>query len=261
MGGFYRNLTGSSAAKASKRGAAEAVEGQERGLDYLMEKEALPRQFSEGALQQLGGLFGVGGDPNAMQNMQNSPIYQQIMSNQGSALAAGEDSILRNASMTGGLRSGNTQDALSRYAGDLNTQFTNQAMQSSLAGLQGLSGIGSDGVNIANAMAGIGNTRAQGTIGAAQTKQDAYGQIMSAASGAAAGGAFSDARLKDNVKPQGDKNGHKWYSWTWSEEAEALGLSGPDEGVMAHEVALTRPDAVTSRNGYLVVDYKMLGVQ
>lgn len=281
MGGFVRTLTGSRAAKASGRAAAGQAEGLERAaeiqaesqreaLDYLKAREALPQEFREGALSQIGGLYGLGDVPGqeVMANLQASPIYGAITGQR----QAGEEAILRNAAATGGLRSGNVQDALARYSGDLE----NQALMQSLSGLQGLAALPSNANQIAGAIGGIGQTLGQGVAGAAQTL--AQGKIAGAqaqqagtmgliqamtgaAQGAAKAGGFSDSRLKSNVRPLGEKNGHKWYAWDWNKDAEALGLIGPDEGVMAHEVMQTNPEAVAVRDGYLAVDYAALGVQ
>ncbi len=276
MGGFVRTLTGSRAAKASGRAAAGQARGIERAaelqaesqreaLDYLKAREALPQEFREGALSQIGGLYGLGdvSGQEVLASLQASPIYGAITGQR----QAGEEAILRNAAATGGLRSGNVQDALARYSGDLE----NQALMQSLSGLQGLAALPSNANQIAGAIGGIGQTLGQGVAGAAQTL--AQGQIAGAqaqqagtmgllnAATSAAGAAFSDSRLKSNVRPLGEKNGHKWYAWDWNKDAEALGLIGPDEGVMAHEVMQTNPEAVAVRDGYLAVDYAALGVQ
>jgi hypothetical protein len=274
MGGFVRTLTGSKAAKASNRAAAGQAEGIEAGaqiqadaqmaaLDYLKEREALPQQFRESALGQIGGLYGIGdvsGD-QALASLRSSPMYGAITSQR----AAGEDAILRNQAMTGGLRSGNTQDALARYSGDLE----NQALMQSLSGLQGLASLPSNASQIASGISGVGQTLGQGVMGSAQTlaqgqvagaqaQQAGLGGLLTAGLGAA-GLAFSDPRLKTNVQAQGERSGHKWYSWTWNKAAEALGLKGDSEGVMAHEVLATHPEHVSTRDGYMVVNYAAIG--
>ena len=255
MGGFFRKLTGEKAARETGIAGREAAAAQQEALDYLKEREAIPREFSEAATEQFGGLFGLGdvSGEEALANIQGTPIYQAIMGQRES----GEEAILRNAAATGGLRSGNVQDALARYSGDLETQ----ALTQSLSGLQGLANLPSNANQIAGLTANIGQTLAQSRIGSAQTQQAGLmGLLNTAIGGAEAVAAFSDARLKDNIKPAGQRNGHNWYTWDWSEEAEALGLSGPDEGVMAHEIIETVPEAVRANRGYLTVDYSALGV-
>lgn len=248
------SLTGKTAGDASREAAGVQAGSQEEVLDFLKEREALPREFSEGALQTLGGLFGLGdiSPRKAIRSIEQSPLFGAILGQR----EAGEEAILRNASATGGLRSGNVQDALAGF----NIDLENQALMQGISGLQGLANLPTQTQNIANTMSGIGQTQAQGILGEAQTRQAAVGNLANLGLGAASL-AFSDVRLKDNVREIGEKNGHKWYAWDWNEEAEQLGLSGPDEGVMAHEVAVHAPEAVYTRDNYLVVDYSALGVQ
>lgn len=124
--------------------------------------------------------------------LESSPIYEAIMGGQ----KAGEESIARNAAMTGGLRSGNLQHNFMDY----NTQLKNKAMmtayQDKLSGLQGFAQLPSNANNIATQMSGIGQTLAQGRMGGAQAQQDMNQAIISGlfnaggkAAGAMAGGA------------------------------------------------------------------------
>jgi hypothetical protein len=68
----------------------------------------------------------------------------------------------------------------------------------------------------------------------------------------------SDIRLKTDIEPAGERNGHNWYSYryVWDEPGTVRG------GVMAQEVIQTRPDAViTHPLGFLMVDYAALGLE
>lgn len=250
VGKAIGSITGANkAADAATQGAALTAAGQTEALNYLKQTEALPQELREGALTTLGGLYGLGGNPqDALAKITGSAAYQNVMS----SLGAGEEAILRNASATGGLRSGNVNDALARYSGELQQQAFGQGLQ----GLQSLAQLPSNANNIANGMAGIGQTLGQGQVAAGQAQQAGRGLALSAAVGA-----FSDARLKTKVKKTGKRRGHNWYTWEWSEEAKELGLVGEDEGVMAHEIAETNPEAVRVINNYLTVDYSALGVQ
>jgi hypothetical protein len=180
----------------------------------------------------------------------NSAAYQNVLNSR----AAGEEAILRNASATGGLRSGNASDALARY----NMELQQQAYNTGLQGLQGLAQLPSNANNIANATAGIGQTLGQGQVAAGQAIQAGRGLALSSVIQGST--AFSDPRLKSNIKPAGTRNGLQWYTWTWNDEAAKIGLFGDDEGVMAHEVADIKPEAIRLNNGYLTVDYSALGV-
>jgi hypothetical protein len=68
----------------------------------------------------------------------------------------------------------------------------------------------------------------------------------------------SDIRLKTDIEPAGERNGHAWYSYryVWDEPGTVR------SGVMAQEVIQTRPDAViTHPLGFLMVDYAALGLE
>jgi hypothetical protein len=71
----------------------------------------------------------------------------------------------------------------------------------------------------------------------------------------------SDARLKKNVKRIGTiQDGLGWYEWDWNDKAEAIGVDDePTFGVIAQEVAEVMPHAVGQRDGYLTVDYSLIG--
>jgi hypothetical protein len=71
---------------------------------------------------------------------------------------------------------------------------------------------------------------------------------------------FSDARLKDNRKRIGRLGDLGWYEWDWNDEAKAVGADKqPPYGVIAQEVAKVMPHAVSERDGYLAVDYSIIG--
>lgn len=256
LGGLFGG-GGDSSAKASIKASETQAAAQREALDYLKQINELPQEYREKALTQLGNYYGLGepgAQEQAMSGLEQSPIYKAMMGGQ----AAGEEAILRNQAMTGGLRSGNTQEALYDY----NTQLQNQALlnayQDQVGGLAGLSGTESYAPAIASNIAGIGQTLAQGQVAAAQAKQAGnqmgMGNMMGLAQlglSAYNSGIFSDPRLKKDIKPAGKKNGYNWYTWTWADAAKALGLEGKGEGVMATEVELWR---LGESNGYLTVN-------
>jgi hypothetical protein len=251
VGKAVGSLTGSDkAAQAATTGAQISADAQREALSYLKQTEALPQELREGALSTIGGLYGFGdvAPDQALGAIRGSEMYKQVLGSR----AAGEEAILRNASATGGLRSGNASDALARY----NMELEQQAFNQGLSGLQGLAQLPSNANQIAASTAGIGQTIGQGQVAAGQAVAAGRGLVT-----AATIKAFSDARLKANIKPAGKRNNLPWYTWEWNKEAEALGYFGFDEGVMAHEIADLKPEAVRVQNGYLTVDYDALGVQ
>lgn len=248
-------------------GAEDAAEvqaqAQREALDYLKQTERLPQALREGALTGLGSEYGLtlGADGkfvsdgrSIIQRAEASPFYQ-------TAIQRGEEGVLRNASATGGLRSGNANEALA--AVNQNALMASYANQ--LSGLQGMAQLPSNANNIASSMAGVGQTVAQGMVGGAQSaaaaQQNNFNNAMGAGALAMQGyETFSDERLKEDIRPAGKRNGHNVYTWLWNEAAKALGLSGRSSGVLAQEVEKTHPHAVTERHGFKCVDYCAIGV-
>jgi hypothetical protein len=282
FGGGGDDKSGEKAAKVSSKSQVEAAKiaakSQGKALDYLKEREELPQQFREEALTSLAGLYdleGGEGDQQALiERAMNSPLYKALMGGR----ELGEESIMRNASATGGLRSGNVQGAMYDY----NTQLQNQALlQSYNEQIQGLTGLASlpSGANaIAQTISSIGATRAGGVAGAGATtaqgmiadanaksqgSQNAMGNLMGLGSlgiDAYASGMFSDRRLKSDIKFLGKIKGHNFYSFKWNKIGEALGLKGKTCGCMAEQVFDKNPEAVILRNGFMFVLYNMIGV-
>lgn len=131
-----------SAADAQTQAAAMGVEEQRRQFDNL--RQLLSPYVSAGS-SALGGqtdLLGLNGNDaqqSAISGLQSGPLYQSL-------LKSGSDSILANASATGGLRGGNVQTALGKYAPSL----LSGVIQQQLGNLSGLTNLGE------NAAAGTG---------------------------------------------------------------------------------------------------------
>jgi len=201
-----------------------------------------------------GDGFAPQGKGAFVQGLMQDPFYQGM-------LDVGEEAVLRGASATGGLRSGSTSEALARN----NQAILRGLYGEQVAGLQGMAGLPSYAPQIAQATSGIGQTLAQGQIGAAQAQQtgqqQSMGNIMGLGQlGIGIAGLFSDRKLKENIVEIGKQGVHKIYTWTWNKLAEGLGLSGEGYGVMADEVENIKPDAVSIKDGYQFVDYQALGV-
>lgn len=275
---FLGNLfsTGGREARATKQAANIAADAQRGALSYLQQREAVPMQIRDQALQGLAGYFQIPGQQmdqsQLIEQARMSPLYQAILGTR----QAGEDAILRNASATGNLRSGGSISQLSDYGMQLENQALltsfqdqqqrqDQERQLQLQGLSGLAGLPSNDMAIANLMSGIGQTQAMGIQGAAQARSQAgansFNNLLGLGQlGLSAYGAFSDIRLKTNIRHIGKKGSHEWYKWEWNDEAKKLGLEGSSEGVLAHQVWETNPEAVGIRDGYLAIDYDRLGL-
>lgn len=249
-------------ARAAREASEIQADAQREALAYMQEREEIPIELRDKALTGLGEMY-LGDDPAVQQALidkaEASPLYGAIMGGR----EAGEEAIMRQASATGGLRSGNVQHALYDYNTELQNQALLQSYGQQLSGIHGLAELPQNTGGIAGAMQGIGRTQAQGVTASAQARsmgrQQRTSNIMDAA-GLAATIFTSDIRLKTNIKPAGKRNGHNWYTWIWNKAGEKLGLVGDAEGVMAHEVFEKNPRAVFEIDGYIAVDHAALGV-
>ncbi len=271
--GTYTIPPGNYAGDSATPGTPASYEQQ--ALNYLISSDKLPRQLRESALKKLGGAYGVEGGTGSQQDMinsaKNSPLYNAIMGTQKS----GEEAIMRNASATGGLRSGNVQSNMYDYNVQLGNKALLESYNEQMTGLSGLAGLGSNANTVANTMMGISgnitnrdNTAALQATALRQESNDESQQSINNWMGVGKfgldlynSGIFSDIRLKSNIKQLRVAKGHNWYSWVWNKAANKLGLKGRSEGVIADEIKLTNPDCVGSRFGYLTVNYTKLGLR
>lgn len=170
-------ITGKTAAKnasqAQQQASQQGMEEQRRQFDAL---QALMKPYvdsGKGALTGQNDLLGLNGfdkQQGAIGNIENSPFFK-------SQYQQAENALLQNASATGGLRGGNTQEALADNRANL--LFGNVQQQ-----LQNLSGVASNGQSAAAGLGGqglqFGQNIAQGygDIGQAQAGyQLAKGQV------------------------------------------------------------------------------------
>lgn len=284
--GLTDSRAGDRAAREQRAASELQADYQGEALEYLKETQAPVIEAQSGSLGRLGNLASSGVNPYQLQSdaqllsgIENSPLYQSIMSSLGDA----EESVLRNQSMTGGFRSGGTQQNLARRSSDLKNQallsafgnrqqrdmnqagLNQQAFQNQLGLESAIMGLPNQVGNVAGLTAGIGQTLAQGQTAAAQSalqgSQANMQNLLGLASAAAKTKLFSDRRLKDNIKHAGKENNFNVYTWDWNEEAEKLGLSGSGRGVIADEVKKVKPEAVKEHSGYDTVDYEMIGVK
>lgn len=153
--GAYSSSQASKASSKASQNAADAqaaadyaaIEEQQRQFDAV---QALLKPYSDAgsssllAQQNLLGLNGDRAQQDAINNISSGSEYKTY-------LQQGENSILQNASATGGLRGGNTQAALGQYAPTLLNNLINQRYQN----LGGLTSLGQ------NAAAQTGNAGMQ----------------------------------------------------------------------------------------------------
>lgn len=180
----YSANQASKAAKNSQRGYDAATREQARQFDLSREDSAPYRAVGESALNQLARMYGLSGndaanvsgpiDPNTGQPMgaqvgPGAPDYSAFYDSPDYQFARDEGlrGIERSAAARGGLASGNTLAALTRYSSGLATQnFNNYTNR-----LANLAGIGQSQVqNDAALGANYANQVGQNAIGAANAR-------------------------------------------------------------------------------------------
>ena len=192
VGGFVGKIVGgltgaSDAADAAKEaagiqaGAAQSgIEEQRRQFDQI---QALLQPFvgaGSSALTQQKDILGLNGadaQQAVIDAIQKSPYFT-------SQLRTGENSILANASATGGLRGGNTQSALAQFSPAL----LSQAIQQQYGNLSGLSTMGQN----AAAMTGTAGANAATSISNLLQQQGSYNAGGALAEGGVARQGFND---------------------------------------------------------------------
>ena len=177
VGDLWDGITGKTAAEASSDAADTSVAFQREALDYLKQSQQPLLEAQQFGLSGLMDYYG-GNQQGVVDAAMQSPYYTSM-------LAQGEEAVLRNAAATGGLRSGNAQQALATNSQNV----LNSAIGQQLSGLQTLSGFQPNTTGIANMTSGIGSTLAQGQLGAAQAQQTGLGNVMSLG-GSLLGGLF-----------------------------------------------------------------------
>ena len=266
VGGMMQADAASSASGQQAAASTAGIAEQRRQFDAL--QNLLKPYVSAGgpalqAQQAMLGLSGPEAEAAQIASAQMSPTFQALLSQ-------GENSLLQNASATGGLRGGNTQAALAQFRPQLLAQML-EDRYSKFGGLTSLgqnsaAGVGAAGMqsgsNIAQLMAERGAAQAGGTLGQAK----AFGgllnlpsQVLGAQFGAGGklgmgfSNVFSDIRLKKNIKKIGHRSdglGIYSYEYIWG--------GGQQIGVMAQEVINVYPEAISSVGGFFVVDYSKI---
>lgn len=191
--GSKQSAQGAEAAAASQdRAASLGIEESKRQFDALVQ---LMRPFVETGTSALEGQKAFLGldtperQREIVKGVEESPIF-------GSLIRQGEEAILQNAAATGGLRGGNTQEALAKFRPQILSQLLEnqyqklgglaQLGQASAAG-QGSAGI-QTGANIANLFGQAGAATAGGQLARGNVARQTFGDVMDIAKVAA--GAF-----------------------------------------------------------------------
>ena len=280
LGGAY--MTGKAAKSAAQTSAEASNRAAELEQKIYQENVARQQPFLQTGTEFFNQLAALqrGGPEAAQKFLQMDPGY-------GFRFAEGAKALERSAAARGNLLSGNTGRALQAYGQNL-------ASQEYGAAYNRLAGLANIGPQAAGIMSGLGQQYA-GNVGNIYTRQgdvaanaalargsayqragsdissltgrfygpQGYGQRTNylAPEGPASLAAtpydygvdlqYSDARLKTNVRKidtRADGLGVYEFNYVWG---------GPKHiGLMAHEVQALYPDAVSERDGYLMVDYR-----
>lgn len=259
-GDFFGSQSSASAAQTSADLGYKTLDMQKDWLNYIKGQyepysEAGQRALTaqEGMLSQLA----AGPDYEAASNSQ---AFQE-------ANRQAQYSLLNSAEATGGLGSTATGNALGASSANVLSNVANEQYGNlynyfsalgalSGQGLQGSQGVGSFGGDTISGMAGTMSGIGTGALNAAAQQTQRGTGLLTAGAGLLA--AFSDIRLKKNVKATGEytERGNEIYTWDWNEKAKKLGLVGSGRGVIADHAEQVTPAAVsTDKSGYKVVDY------
>ena len=253
-------------------GTVRAPNPADAGMGYL--DQIAPtispyyQPYIDAGQQALGGLMGEYGslmnDPAARMNQigssfQQSPGYG-FQYNQGMNAA--------NAAAGAGGMAGTP--AHQQEAATMAQNLANQDYYNYLGnatgyynqGLQGMSGINQMGYGASNELAqslmsalmSQGGMAYAGQENANAQQAGITDQIMGLAGSAM--GMLSDSRLKKDIKKVGEKNGHNIYHFKYIDSPEKTW-----EGVIAQEVEKIVPEAIINIDGYLGVNYSMLGLE
>lgn len=174
ISGAAQLISGNQAAKAQDRASKRATAEQRRQFDYIKGLATPLYDQGQNANSILNSIYGIGYDGNEAglaadraqfnQQFESSPLYQQYFQN---ALQNANQGIMRNASATGRMNSGNTLMALSDRAGDL----AGNSLLQYIAGIGDTSNRGAGAINtLTGAATNYGNSAAQGAYNSGNAK-------------------------------------------------------------------------------------------
>lgn len=259
---YADNYSGPSSSTVDEAGLQKAIQAAMAGQNQTNQQAA-------GAMSGLGKLLQTPFSFDAS-DLENTPGYQFTM-NQGLKALANQNAA-KGLGLSGAQQKGALEYATGladntfgqQYNRALQSYMTNYGMASDMFNrLSGLSsmgqnaaaGVGNAGMQTASSMGNIAmqGAQAQGQAGiaAAQANQSVLPNIMNAGlAGVGIYSLLSDRRFKTNITEIGHTpGGHKWYRYQYT------GRPGWYEGVMAQEVELTQPEAITEVDGVKYVNY------
>ena len=190
-------------------------------------------------------------------NAQNA--LQAMLANQGMQLAGSGQRLAAGQQLAniGNLGFGQAQGVQSNFQqqGAMQQALQQQLLDAAKQQYQGYTGAGNAALqNLIGAISGA-------PIPSSTSQSSSPGLLDVATTGALLFSAFSDRRLKKDIKKVGElDNGLNVYTWKWNEEGKKLASNNqPEIGVIAQEVQEVIPEAVVKgSHGYLTVNYGAL---
>lgn len=175
-------------AAAAQTASDQAAIAQQQQQYQQTRSDLLPWQRAgTSALGQQGdllGLNGAGAQQSAITAQQNSPLYQSLFRN-------GENTLLQNASATGGLRGGNTQGALANFGRDTLAQVIDAQLTRlggvSEQGQNAAAQTGQFGANASNQVSALLNNQGAAQGNAAYAVGGANANMINSITGAVTG--------------------------------------------------------------------------
>jgi hypothetical protein len=190
LGGLFGSSAAKKAAEAQARATQQAIDTQNQMFRTIREDQAPYRQAGSAALNQLMGLYGLGGIATPGYGdavAPGAPDFSAFYESPDYLFARdqGEQAVLRNRAALGGLASGNTGAALQEFGQGLATQNLGNYRNTLMGLIQGGQGatntLAQAGMatsqGVADSLAGQGNARASGIIGSSNALTGALGQI------------------------------------------------------------------------------------
>lgn len=242
-GGFIdQNLLGGAQRDAAEKAAqdqeAAALTAQQLQRETTEQIRGDLSPFREAGASAIPTLQGAIDNPSS--RVLNNPFFQSMAADQ-------EQRLLASAAARGKVGSGGAGDDLQRNLLLLGNQFAQQ----DITNLQNLTSTGANAAaqtgsflqqgatSQGGILGNLANAQAAGRIGAANAQAQGVGNVLSL--GALA---FSDIRLKENVKFSHIDNGIRMYNWSWTDEALELVGDQDTTGPIAQELKKTHPEKV-----------------
>jgi len=227
MGEYYKNLSGSTL--VSKQLQAQATE-------YAKAQQQVTQQLAQ------RGISGSGVEAAAITTMGMQSASQRATIRAGADEAANAEKM---KFLGLGLGQGTQMLGVTAQQASTVGNASNTASSNVLQG----------GIAQGNQLMSYANTNLQGSYDMTKT----YAGSMTTGAANLAIGLFSDEQLKTNIKFDKEISGIRFYTWEWTDEAEALGAGHQDTyGVLAQEVRELYPDVVIDNGRFLTVDYNKL---